>query len=130
MQRDPLLAILPEGHPLTKLDKVPLETLCHEPFMLLEKGANEEVTHVFTQHGLQPRVHFTTWDDYAIMSMVESGLGVSMLPQLILRRIPYRIVAKEVDVPAYRTIAFAVREGKTVSLAVKRFMEYLKYREM
>ena len=39
-------------------------------------------------------------------------------------------MAKEVDVPAYRTIAFAVREGKTVSLAVKRFMEYLKYREM
>ena len=64
------------------------------------------------------------------MSMVESGLGVSMLPQLILRRIPYRIVAKEVDVPACRTIAFAVREGKTVSLAVKRFMEYLQYREM
>lgn len=26
----------------------------------------------------------------AILSMAESGLGVSVLPQLILRRIPYR----------------------------------------
>ena len=26
----------------------------------------------------------------AFLSMVESGLGVSVLPQLILRRIPYR----------------------------------------
>lgn len=129
LQRDPLLAILPEGHPLTQLDKAPLEDLCREPFLLLAKDGNEEIAHVFARHGLQPRVHFTTWDDYAIMSMVESGLGVSMLPQLILKRIPYRIVAKEVDVPAYRTIAFAVREGKTVSLAVKRFMEYLPYRE-
>lgn len=130
LQQDPLLAILPEGHPLTRLDKVPLEALCREPFLLLAKDGNEEIAHVFARHGLQPRVHFTTWDDYAIMSMVESGLGVSMLPQLILKRIPYRIVAKEVDVPAYRTIAFAVREGKTVSLEVKRFMEYLQYREM
>ena len=35
--------------------------------------------------GLTPRVHVTTWDDYAIMSMVESGLGISILPELILR---------------------------------------------
>ena len=38
------------------------------------------------RHGLTPRVHFTTWDDYAIMSMVESGFGISILPELILRR--------------------------------------------
>lgn len=38
------------------------------------------------RHGLTPRIHFTTWDDYAIVSMVESGLGISILPELILRR--------------------------------------------
>lgn len=38
---------------------------------------------------LTPNVHFTTWDDYAIMSMVEGGLGISMLPQLILKRVSY-----------------------------------------
>ena len=38
------------------------------------------------RHGLTPRVHFTTWDDYAIVSMVKSGLGISILPELILRR--------------------------------------------
>lgn len=62
------------------------------------------------------------------MSMVESGLGVSILPQLILKRIPYRIVAKELDVPAHRNIGLALRDNKTVSLAVKRFLDYLPYR--
>jgi len=60
--------------------------------------------------------------------MVESGLGVSILPELILRRIPYHIVIKELDVPANRTIAFALRDRNTASLAVKRFMDYLDYR--
>jgi DNA-binding transcriptional LysR family regulator len=73
-------------------------------------------------------VRFTTWDDYAVMSMVESGLGVSILPQLILKRIPYRIAARELDVPAYRNIGLALRDKKTASLAVKRFLEYLQYR--
>lgn len=67
----------------------------------------------------------STWDDYAIMSMVESGLGISILPQLILQRIPYRIVDKELDVPAYRNIVIALRDKKSASLAVKRFLEYI-----
>lgn len=75
-----------------------------------------------------PKAHFTTWDDYAIMSMVESGLGISILPQLILKRVPYKIIAKELDVPAYRNIGLALRDKKTASLAVKKFMDYLKYR--
>ena len=128
LERDKLLAILPENHPLTKHEKVPLTALCDEPFMLLEKGAKAEVSEVFERNGLVPRTHFTTWDDYAVMSMVESGLGLSILPQLILKRVPYNIVAKELDVPAYRDIALALRERKTASLAVKRFLDYLEYR--
>ena len=65
-----------------------------------------------------------TWDDYAIMSMVEKGLGISVLPQ----RIPYHILTKELDVPAYRRVGLALRSKKTASLAVKRFLEYLQYR--
>ena len=48
------------------------------------------------------------------MSMVESGLGISILPQLILKRVPYRILTKELDVPAYREIGIAFRNKKTV----------------
>ncbi len=128
LAKDRLLAILPEGHKLASQNKVPLSGLCKEPFMLLEKGARAEIAEIFERHHLQPHVHFTTWDDYAIMSMIESGLGVSILPELILRRIPYHIVIKELDVPASRTIAFALRDQDTASLAVKRFMDYLDYR--
>ena len=128
LEQDRLMAILPEGHPLASRNKVPLAALCQEPFMLLEKGAKAEISAVFQCNHLQPKVHFITWDDYAIMSMVESGLGVSILPELILRRVPYHIVIKELDVPAYRTIALSIRDRQTASLAVKRFVDYLDYR--
>ena len=128
LTRDRLLAILPVDHHLAEYEKVPIAALCDESFMLLEKGAKAEISEVFERNGLTPHVRFTTWDDYAVMSMVENGLGISMLPELILKRIPYNIVARELDVPAYRDIAFALRERKTASLAVKRFIEYIQYR--
>ena len=128
LERDRLLAVISENHPLAGCERFPVKALCGEPFMLLEKGAKAEISEVFEKNGLTPNVKFTTWDDYAVMSMVESGLGISILPKLILKRIPYRIAAKELDVPAYRDIGLALKNRKTASLAVKRFIEYLEYR--
>ena len=128
LEQDRLMAIFPKDHPLAGCEKVPVKELCMEPFMLLEKGAKAEISEIFERNHLTPKVRFTTWDDYAIMSMVERGLGISILPELILKRIPYNIVAKELDVPAYRNIGLAMRDRKTISLAVARFIEYLKYR--
>lgn len=129
LEDDKLLAILPENHKLINCDKFPITEFCNEPFMLLEKGAKAEISEVFERYKLTPKIHFTTWDDYSIMSMVESGLGISILPELILKRVPYKIVAKELNVPAYRSIGLALKNKKTASLAVKRFIDYLKYRK-
>ncbi len=96
--------------------------------MLLEKGARAEISELFERNNLKPDVRFTTWDDYAVMSMVESGLGVSILPELILKRVPYRIVSKSLDVDAYRQIGFVVKDMKTAPIAVTKFVEYLEYR--
>ncbi len=128
LEKDKLMAIIPENHPLKDCDKFPVSALCDEPFMLLEKGTKAEISEIFEKNNLTPNLKFTTWDDYAVMSMVESGLGISILPELILKRVPYRIIAKELDIPAYRNIGLALRNTKTASLAVKRFIEYIQYR--
>lgn len=128
LEQDRLLVVLPEGHPLTELEKIPVSELCGEPFMLLEKGAKAEVSEIFERSNLTPTVHFTTWDDYAIMAMVEGGLGISVLPELILNRIPYKIITRELEIPAYRNIGLAMRNRKSAALAVQRFLEYLQYR--
>ncbi|WP_099468699.1 LysR family transcriptional regulator [Konateibacter massiliensis] len=128
LHQDRLLVILPENHPLTSYEKIPVMALCNYPFMLLKKGSKADITEVFEQWNISLQIHFTTVDDYAIMSMVESGLGISVLPELILQRIPYRIVTKELEIPAYRKIGLALRDKKSTSLAVKKFLDYLNYR--
>lgn len=129
LEKDRLLAVLPADHPFAACDKFPMKELENNPFMLLEKGGKNEISMIFEKNHLSPQVHFTTWDDYAIMSMVENGLGISILPELILQRIPYHIATKELEVPAHRSIGIAMRDKKFLSLAVQRFLEYLPYRK-
>ena len=71
LAQDRLMAIIPEDHPLRDCDPFPVAALCEEPFLLLEKGAKAEIAAVFERNGLTPNVKFTTWDDYAVMSMVD-----------------------------------------------------------
>ncbi|MFF2484675.1 LysR family transcriptional regulator [Paenibacillus sp. NPDC058071] len=130
LEEDKLLVILPENHPLADCDRFPLKALGEEPFMLLEKGAKAEISGIFEQYNITPKVQFKTLDDYAIMSMVESGLGISILPELILKRTPYQIVVKELEIPAHRKIGLAMKDKESLPLAVKRFLDYLQYRSI
>lgn len=124
LKRDSLLAVIPDGHKFADCDKFPIKAFENQAFMMLEKGGNYEITELFEKHHIRPDIRFTTWDDYAIMSMVEHGLGIAILPELILKRIPYHIVAKPIDVPAYRNIGLAYRSRKLLSLAAEKFVGY------
>ena len=88
LKQDEYKAVLPMGHPLAAKETVAVEELDGLPFLLLEHGGKTEVSDLLERTHVQPDVRFTTWEDFAIMAMVEKGLGVSILPDLILQRIP------------------------------------------
>lgn len=124
LKKDSLLAVIPDHHPLADYDQFPITAFENQSFMMLEKGDNYEITELLDQYHIKPDIRFTTWDDYAVMSMVENGLGISILPELILKRIPYHIVTKPINVPAYRNIGLAYRNRKLLSLAAEKFVWY------
>lgn len=128
LEKDELVAVLPPNHPLIRKEKLRPKDLNAQPFLLLEHGGKTEVSEFLEQNRIQPDIRFTTWDDYSILSMVESGLGIGILPRLILHRIPYAVEVRPFTKPAYREIALAIRNQKTASAAVKKFVQYLKYR--
>ena len=130
LEKDELMLILPKGHPLAKKKRIQPADLNGESFMLLEHGGKTEVSEFLALHNINPAVRFTTWDDYAILSMVESGLGIGILPRLILQRIPYEVEIRSFTEPYYREIALALPGKKNVSTVVNRFIDYLKYRSI
>ena len=82
LHRDRILAVLPPEHELAAAEKYPLERLSTERFIKLRDEANSEVKEFAMLIALL-KAPLNTFcdvnDDYSIMAMVESGLGVSVL---------------------------------------------------
>lgn len=122
--RDELMAVVPADSLLATAEVVSLADLANEQFILLERGTDDEITPLFRRAGLAVRSKLSTWDDYAIMAMVEDGLGVSILPALILRRCQFDVAVRPLEGHPHRQIN-AIYRTADVSLAAARFLEYL-----
>ena len=121
---DELMAVVPTDSLLATAEFVSLTDLAREQFILLERGTDDEITPLFRRAGLAVRSKLSTWDDYAIMAMVEDGLGVSILPALILRRCQFDVAVRPLEGHPHRQIN-AIYRTADVSLAAARFLEYL-----
>ncbi|MDO4306632.1 MAG: LysR family transcriptional regulator [Eubacteriales bacterium] len=128
LKEGPMLAVLPDHHPLAEKERVPLAALAKEPFILLEEGHYYEPLEAFKSIGASPNIKYTIHDDYAIMTMVEAGLGVSILAELILHRTNYRIALRPTDPPVSRTVAIGCRDKNSLPMASRRFIQCLKDR--
>lgn len=125
IKKGEMLVTLPQDHPLTARPFVHLEEIASEPFILLEEGHYSEPMTAFHAAGLTPNIKYTIHDDYAIMTMVEAELGISILAELVLRRTNYNIVCRPIDPPIYRTLAIGYKDKNSLPIASKYFIEYL-----
>ncbi|MBQ2896554.1 MAG: LysR family transcriptional regulator [Oscillospiraceae bacterium] len=121
---DRLLAILPEGHPLSARAVCPVAEVAGEPFISLLESSSHDARRALDKAGLRPNVKFTTKDDYAILAMVRQGLGVSIMPELLLRGQGSGIAQRPLDPPASRILALALPAGERTGPAARRFAEF------
>ena len=123
---DPLLAILPKDHRLAGQKYFPLQELEKEAFIGLLESSDHDARRVMERAGIRPNIKFTTKDDYAIIAMVEQGLGISIMPELLLKGRTGQVAVKELSEPMSRTIALATPAAAQNSPCVRRFTEYVQ----
>ena len=119
------MAVLPKDHPLASRERLPLEEIAGEPFILLEEGHFSEPLNAFHACNLEPNLKYRIHDDYAIMTMVEAGLGISILAELVLRRTNFGIAVIPLEPPVTRTLAIGYKDKNSLPIASKYFIEFL-----
>ncbi|MGX6428672.1 LysR family transcriptional regulator [Levilactobacillus yonginensis] len=120
-----LLAILPPHHRLVDQSTVSLADLASEPFLALEEGAYSEPLTAFAEQGLHPRIKMRVHDDYSILSMVELGMGVSILPELVLSKTAHDVVTRPLKPNLTRKIGIVSQDAAALPIASKTFIDFI-----
>ena len=118
---------LPLGHPLETKEIVELRDVAEEPLIMLTVDEIEGATvRLLSALGARPRVAFRTRSVEAVRSLVATGAGVALLPDLV-----YRPWSLEGDRIATRDVAGALpivrvsvvwRRGAPLSEAARAFV--------
>ncbi len=124
LAEDPMLALLPKDHPLARAKAYPLANCAVDRFIMPAKGCDDDLMALFHRTGIVPNVQFTTLESLSAMSMVEQGLGMSVMNKLITERRVCDIVMLPVDPPASITLGIALHSKADLSPAVRMFLKY------
>lgn len=124
--RDQYLLALPAGHPLAGEPSARLEQLRSEPFIQLDEGAGgATLQRIVAQHP-ELDVQYRVADDYSVLNMVENGLGVALLPEIVLRNTNRSVVALPVSPPVRRSLVVIFRRREEMSTAATAFLHELR----
>lgn len=126
LKKDKMVCILSDKHPLANEERIPFEHLQNESLIRLKKGSDNDVKRILKENKITPKVKFELEDDQTIFSMVQHGIGISIMPEMALHRLPDNICVLNLEQDHYRTIGLAAKSFKTVAPAANKFLEYFK----
>ena len=126
LKEDRMLCILPVKHPLAQLDQIGMEQIKKEEIIMPRAGCDSDIKRIFKENNMTPNVKFELADDQAIFSMVENGMGISILPEMALHRLPGNIRICSLEGDFFRSIGAVAVSFKSLSPAAKKFIEHLQ----
>lgn len=125
LKEDPLLAILPQDHP-AEGPTFPIGGFHDHLFLMPSNGFDNDISRVLNAHGVRPRIQNTQVEDAVVLSMVEHGLGISILSELVLTGLRREVKVFPLEPAASRQLGVAVRSMKGASVGVRRFIACAK----
>lgn len=119
---DPLSVVVPLGHPFCGMNEIPIEMAAREPLISLLQDSAQDFHRALDSAGISPEIRYTTKDDYAIIAMVREGLGISIMPELLLKGQISGVAVRRLTPPASRKLALAISSKRKNQPAVKEFV--------
>lgn len=130
VRREPLVALLPPGHPLEARASVTMADLAETPFLLFESGfsLHRIILDACRRAGFEPHVVAASSQIDFMVELVAAGLGVAFLPRMIAAQRAHpgvrQVLLDEPDTEW--DMAMAWRRGAYLSGAARAWLALLR----
>ncbi len=126
LKKDKLMVLLPPNHPLQHQNVITFDQISNEHFIMPQWGLDDNIKRTLNENKVKLIIKYELMDERTILAMVQLGLGISILPELILVNVPSDIHLVDLEQPTYRTLGIAALSLKNKSPATKKFITCMR----
>jgi DNA-binding transcriptional LysR family regulator len=121
VHREPFVLVVPLSHKLAKRKRVRLREVSGQDFVMYERtyapGFHDLIFGVLRDAGVVPHICQTAGEMPTLISLVDSGIGISILPASAVKHSAAAVVACEIaDTIPMSEIAIAVNKGNRAAI--------------
>ena len=127
---DSMCVIIPPGHPLSSAKSISLAGLSRFPFLMREKGSagRELLDAAFSLQQITVSPRWESTSTQALVKAVAEGLGVSVLPYLLVKKDIEEGTVRQVplDQPIRRNLNVIYHKSKFLTDNMRSFIDLCK----
>lgn len=125
LKNDPFYAVLPKSETsFDNTDTIPINAISGKSFIMPTFGYDPDILEALHKNNVTPILNATSVSDDSVTALVEIGLGLSILPELVLKSVDKSsIKIKKLSPNCSRELGLIIPQ-KIKSPIVKSFIDY------
>lgn len=126
LYRDPLYCILPKGTIRdSKKTHMTIEEMRNHQFVTQRECTDADIQNFLKENSLTIQSHYHVVDDLSTIALVARGFGICLMPELVMRDIPYEVDCYPTKPAAARIIGIAALNLDFMAPAVRTLYNHI-----
>lgn len=125
LYEDELLCIVPKSFRPKHKNYIELSELQEQNFVSQRESTDADIQNLFHKYQLKIRSSCHVVDDLSTIAMVAAGLGICIMPKLVMQNIPYDVDMYPLKPSEHRTIGICSLNAELMAPAVKSMYKHI-----
>ena len=123
---DPLLCVLPKGMKKSGSGEyIDIEEMRHHQFVTQRECTDADIQNFLKENSLTIQSSYHVVDDLSTIALVAKGFGICLMPELVMRDIPYEVDCYQIRPQASRIIGIGVMNPEFMAPAVRTMYNHI-----
>ena len=128
LYQDELLCVVPKSFYTEHRSYIEWNELENQPFISQHENADTDIQYLLHKHQLKIHSSCHAADDLSIIAMVSAGLGICIMPKLVMQNVPYDVNTYSFKPSEYRTIGVcSLNTNLMTPVAKSMYKHILRY---
>lgn len=126
LYKDQLLCITPKDFPVANPDYISVDELENQSFVFQREACDTDVQAFLDKYHISIKTSHHVIDDQSTVALIEAGMGIGIMPEILVKKMSSNINSYAMYPAEYRTICLATTHPHIMSPAVNCFIQFVK----